>query len=81
MHVSMEIFRLGPSSGYGAMEHYISIDAMGQILDVYEQGSECIDSIKAKEALAWDLSTLQWHSKSSWPAGLQRSGHLPLARK
>ena len=26
------------------MEH-ISIDAMGQILDVYEQGSECIDGV------------------------------------
>jgi hypothetical protein len=36
MHVSMGIFRLGPSSGGGAMEHCISIDAMGQILGVYE---------------------------------------------
>jgi hypothetical protein len=51
----MEIFRLGPSSGGGAMEHYISIDAMGQILDVDERGSERIDLIKAKKALAWDL--------------------------
>jgi hypothetical protein len=51
----MEMFRLEPSSGGGAMEHYISIDAMGQIPDGYEQGSECIDLIKAKKALAWDL--------------------------
>ena|ERR1700733_8498022 len=28
---------------------------MGQILNVYEQGSACSDLIKAKKALAWDL--------------------------
>lgn len=44
--------------GGGVNAHYITVGAMGQILDVFSQGGDYIDLIKAKKAIAWDLGRM-----------------------
>jgi hypothetical protein len=44
--------------GGGIAAHYITVGALGQVLDVYNQGGEYIDLLKSKKAVAWDLGRL-----------------------